>query len=370
MVEREYVYMSLEEKLLETPVFTELVEFARWYAKNQANLIQDKPKETVPSAVRVAVELHKLGKIPEQKGEYFRRQMNSVDYILNTQIQDEGDNSINLMRNEIERILDNVNIELLFYEGRFSYDKFRRTIRENINRDLFTRRDTNELVSDKFLDRGIFFSSELWGEEYVLKYLLEKYDYSISAVGKKLKIRDYQVSKKLSENGIKIKELKQSRYKVIQDEGVCYILLRNEQEMSKVYFTEKNLTEILGISRQGFWSSLHKRVKMPKDPSVRPTVRLSSSVYRDILDSYSDSALRNFSVSVTGEHNYTVHNHGESGYNPTPYTGRELRINLGVAPDTFSKIIKNVLGIPAHTRNRYSFSGKAFLGLVAMYGPK
>ena len=130
--------MGLEEKLLEAPRFIDLVRLARWYVKNRDNLVQGEPKKEIPSVVKVAAALGRMGKIPKRKHDYFRRQMNLVDYILNTQIQDESGNSVNLMRSEIERILDTVDIESCFVHERFSYNALRRVIRTDINRSLFT----------------------------------------------------------------------------------------------------------------------------------------------------------------------------------------------------------------------------------------
>lgn len=367
-----YLYMGLEEKLLEAPEFRNVGSLARWYVKNRDDLVQDDPEKETLSAVEVAAMLIRLGKIPKenkQKLRYFRRQMYSIDYILNTTVQDEGDNSANIMRGEIERILDNIDIELRIFEGHFPYSLLRRTIRRSINRGLFTKRGTGKQVSDNFLDDCIFIASELWGEEYALKYLLERCNYSKFDVGKKLKISEYHVSKKLNEHGIKIKELMQNRYKVIQDGGIFYISMRLEEDIPIVYFTPKYLTEKLGVERQGFSKYLHKRAKIPKESSRRIPIRLSQGVYRDILDSYSDSLLRNFSVSVNRGHNYAIRNHGESESNPTSHTGRELRTHLGVKDYIFNKIIA-ILNIPPDRQNRYWLSEKAFKSIVAIYGPK
>jgi len=363
--------MGLEEKLLEAPRFTDVVRLARWYVKNKDNLVQDWLRQKTPSVVRVAAELGKLGKIPKRKQDYFRRQMNSVDYILNTKIQDETGESVNLMRSEIERILDSTDIESCFVKGHFSYDLFRRNIRENINREEFKRRDTGKQVSDGYLDQCVFFASELWGEEYVLKYLLEKYNYSKSMVSKKLKMSPAQISTRLSKHGIKLDELKQNRYKVMQEGNIFYILLRKEKEMSKVYFTTKYLTEnVLGVRRQRIWEYLHKRAKIPKDPWVRFSIRMSVGVYRDIIDSYVDSVFRFFSVSRTGEYNYEIRNFNESGSSPAVRQGVELRRALQVSNSSFADITTNRLKITPHPRNRYSFSNSAFLSIVTAYGPK
>jgi hypothetical protein len=356
-------------KGLKVPDFEEVTDLARWYVKHQEKLKPGENKK-IPSVVKFAAAFSRVKGISKQKKDYFRRQTNHVSYILNAQVKDENGNRLNLMRSEIERILDNRDIESCFAEGRFSYDMLRKVLRENVNRDKFIRRDTNERVSDKYLDRCIFFASELWGKGYVLKYMLEKYDYSCLKAAKKLKLSPIQVYKKLSEAGIKLNELKQDRYKAIQHEKTYNILLRKEETIPNIYFTPRYLIERLGITRQGFSEYLRKRVRLDNDSIVRDSLRISPGVYRDILDNYSHNEFRNFGVHKIREYHYKIYNSNERQSNPTPHSGVELRLNLMVTTSKFRHIMEHVLGITPHTRNRYSFSDRAFSNLISVYGPK
>lgn len=367
--------MGLEEKVLKlrAPEFTDVVSLAKWYVEHRDTLVQNDHEKEIPSAVKIFTTLDMLGKTPKQKQrhKYFRRLMYSLDYILDTTIQDNSGSSTNLMRSEIERILDGINIETCFSEGHFSYNLLKRILRVGINKSLFTKGDPAKKVSKQFLDECIFIASEVWGEEYALKYLFEKYDNydcSRSVVGEKLKMTTHQIDERLHRYGIKLNELRQNRYKVIKDGGVYYISMRNEEDIPTIVFTPKYIIETLGITRQGFSAYLNKRAKIPREPSEKPPIKMSPGVYRDILDSYTASKFRSFSVSSDG-YKFTIRNLREDPSSPTPYSGVDLKRFLQVSNYTFYGIIAS-LNIPPNRQNRYWLSEKAFRSIVAIHGPK